>query len=45
MEKQLIISVSREFGSGGHEIASELARRFNLPLYDKNIIQRKNTDW
>ena len=40
MEKQLIISVSREFGSGGHEIASELARRFNLPLYDKNILEQ-----
>ena len=39
MEKQLIISVSREFASGGHEIASELARRFNLPLYDKNILE------
>ena len=34
MEKQLIISISREFGSGGHEIASELARRFNYnPSY------------
>ena len=40
MEKQLIISVCREFGSGGHEIASELARRFNLPLYDKNILEQ-----
>ena len=45
MEKQLIISVSREFGSGGHEVAEELARRFSLPLYEKNILQqiaRKN---
>lgn len=40
MEKQLIISVSREFGSGGHEIASELARRFDLPLYDRNILEQ-----
>ena len=36
--KQLIISVSREFGSGGHVIAEELARRFQLNLYDNNII-------
>lgn len=36
--KQLIISVSREFGSGGHVIAEELARRFELNLYDSNII-------
>lgn len=27
MGKQLIISVGREFGSGGHVIAEELARR------------------
>lgn len=40
MEKQLIISVSREFGSGGHEIASELARRFNLPLYHRSILEQ-----
>ena len=39
MEKQLIISVSREFGSGGHEIASALAERFHFPLYDKNILE------
>ena len=40
MEKQLIISISRECSSGGHEIASELARRFNLPLYDKSILEQ-----
>lgn len=36
--KQIIISIGREFGSGGHEIAAELAKRFSLPLYDYNII-------
>ena len=30
MEKQLIISVGREYGSGGHRIAEELAKRFGL---------------
>lgn len=39
MNKQLIISVSREFGSGGHVIADQLAKRFNLPLYDNNLLQ------
>ncbi|MCI6925650.1 cytidylate kinase-like family protein [Butyricicoccus porcorum] len=46
--KQLIIAVSREFGSGGHCIAEELARRFALPLYDRNILEEiadeKNVD-
>lgn len=36
--KQLIISVGRESGSGGHEIAEKLAQRFSLPLYDKNLL-------
>lgn len=39
MSKQLIISVSREFGSGGHLIAEKLAQRFDLPLYDKNLLR------
>lgn len=38
MEKQLIISVGREFGSGGHVIAEELAKRFGIPLYDQNLL-------
>ena len=32
-DKQLIISVGREFGSAGHVIAEKLADYFNLPLY------------
>ena len=38
MSKQLIISVSREFGSGGHEIAEKLAKHYNLPLLDHNLL-------
>ena len=36
--KQLIISVGREFGSAGHEIAERLAKRYALPLYDHNLL-------
>ena len=36
--KQLIISLGRQVGSGGHKIAEALAERFSLPLYDKNLI-------
>lgn len=39
MEKQLMISIGREFGSGGHAIAEELSRRFALPLYDSNLLE------
>lgn len=37
MDKQIIISVGREFGSGGHEIAEKLAKHYNIPMYDKEI--------
>ena len=35
---QLIISVGREFGSGGRAIAEELAKRFDIPVYDRHLI-------
>lgn len=35
---QIIISVGREFGSGGRVIAEKLAERFGLPLYDRHLI-------
>lgn len=38
MEKQLIIALSREFGSGGHEIAAHLAQALSLPLIDRNLL-------
>ncbi len=48
MAEQIIISVGREFGSGGHEIAEKLAESFGIKLYDKNILQNiaqaKNVD-
>lgn len=39
MEKQLIISLGREFGSGGHIIAQQLAERYKIPLYDSNLLR------
>ncbi len=35
---QIIISVGREFGSGGRVIAETLAKRFNIPIYDRHLI-------
>ena len=37
-KNQLIISVGREYGSGGHVIAEELAKRFGIPFYDYHLI-------
>ncbi|MBE5894975.1 MAG: cytidylate kinase-like family protein [Lachnospiraceae bacterium] len=45
---QLIISIGRECGSGGHEIAQKLSEIYNIPLYDRNILKEisdeKNLD-
>lgn len=38
MGKQLIITVGREFGSGGHIIATKLAEHFGIQLLDSNIL-------
>ncbi len=47
-KRNLIISVGREFGSGGHVIAEDLAKRFGLPIYDHGMLDRiaqeKNVD-
>ena len=38
MDKQIIITIGREYGSGGHEIARKIAERLNLNLYDRNML-------
>ena len=38
MEKQLIMSVGREYGSGGHEIAEKLANHYGIQLLDHNLL-------
>ena len=39
MAENRIITIGREFGSGGHEIGNRLATRLNIPLYDNNLIR------
>lgn len=38
MEKQVIITLGREFGSGGHKIAQKIAQELDIPYYDRNIM-------
>ncbi len=38
MGQQIIIAISREYGSGGHYIAAQLAERFGFSLYDHNLL-------
>ena len=37
--KKTIITISREFGSGGREIGKKLAEQLNVPFYDKELIE------
>ena len=38
MNNQMIISIGRECGSGGHELGELLAAHYGIRLYDRNII-------
>lgn len=48
MDKQLIISVGREYGSGGHEIAERLSKHYGIQMLDHNLLDEiaaaKNLD-
>lgn len=38
MNKQIIVTVGREFGSGGHYIAQKLSEKLGIQLYDKELL-------
>ncbi len=37
MKANTIITIGRQFGSGGHEIAVGLSEKLGIPYYDKEI--------
>ena len=37
--KQIIISVGREFGSGGHIVAQKLAEHYDIPIFNKELLE------
>lgn len=39
MDKNLVITVSRMYGSGGLTIAKMLSEKLNIPYYDKDLIK------
>ena len=39
-----VISISREFGSGGREIGYRLAQKLGIPFYDKELIEMAAED-
>lgn len=48
MDKQIIITIAREYGSGGHEIGQKLAEELGIKFYDRNLLEEvalgKNVD-
>ena len=44
MGKQILVSLEREFGSGGHKIAQAIAKEFGFKYYSKNILEEMFAD-
>ena len=44
MDKKIIINIGRQFGGGGHGVASELSRKLGIPVYDKELIRKAAQD-
>lgn len=34
-----VITIGRQYGSGGHEIGEKLSKLLEIPLYDKNLVE------
>ena len=40
MKSQIIVTIGREFGSGGHYIAEKVAEKLGITIYDKELLQK-----
>lgn len=40
MSEKIIITIARQYGSGGREIGERLAQLLGIPIYDKEIINK-----
>ena len=38
MSKKIIITIARQYGSGGREIGEQVAKSLGIPLYDRELI-------
>ncbi len=39
MDARTVITIGREFGSGGHEVGSKLAEKLGIKCYDKELLE------
>ena len=44
MDKKIIINIGRQFGGGGHGVASELSRKLGITVYDQELIRKSAQD-
>ena len=44
MAKTTIITIARQYGSGGHDIGEKLAEELKIPFYDKELLERAAKD-
>ena len=40
MSKNYVVAVSRQYGSGGHEIGRKLADKLGIKFYDKELLSK-----
>lgn len=40
MSDKFVVAVSRQYGSGGHEIGRKLAKKLNVKFYDKELLSK-----
>ena len=38
MKERFVITIGREYGSGGGEIGRRLSKHFDIPCYDKELL-------
>ncbi|MBQ8655152.1 MAG: cytidylate kinase-like family protein [Clostridia bacterium] len=44
MTTNSVITIGRQFGSGGHVVGEKLAERLGIPYYDKNLLAEASKD-
>lgn len=44
MANNTIVTIGRQYGSGGHDIGKQLAEELNIPFYDKALLERAAKD-
>ena len=45
MMEHTLITIGRQFGSGGHEVGNRLAERLDIPLYDHIFCGWQRENW